>query len=232
MTAATITPATTAGDLLTELRELLQRHDGAETLDQARQLADDVTGVLRRARGRLTRLARKTAPTERPADKPASTDGDAPKAVMPLPRPQDAPPLSTWRRSPLDDAASLHARKRRAYEDYQMTVLRAELGTRAHDALTVVPERPAPHVPPASPAFPAPSASAPRRLLTFALTALAAAWMMLTATARRVTRRLAAAERDESEVCIVCGPGCISPILGRHTSCPGPRTDASVVIFR
>lgn len=141
MTAATLTEATAAGKLLDELRELLARHDGAETLDEVRELADDVTAVLRRARGRIARLARKAA-ASKPA--PAIKESLKPAApAMPLPRPQDAPPLATYRRSPLDEAAGLQERKEQEYGDYQAAVLRAEIGDRAHEALTPV-ERPMP----------------------------------------------------------------------------------------
>lgn len=74
MTTATLTAETAAGDLLGELRNLLERHDGASTVDDVRELADELTAALRRTRGRLTRLSRKTAPkkAETPAEpKPA-----------------------------------------------------------------------------------------------------------------------------------------------------------------
>ena len=75
MTAVMLTPATAAGTLLTELRELLDRHAGASTLDDARELADDLTAALRRTRGSLRRLTRKAepAPKAEPAEpKPAN----------------------------------------------------------------------------------------------------------------------------------------------------------------
>jgi hypothetical protein len=31
------------------------------------------------------------------------------------------------------------------------------------------------------------------------------------------------------DVCIICGPGCCAPVLGVHTSCPGPAAGAEVV---
>lgn len=70
MTTATLTAEAAAGDLLDELRDLLNRHDGASSLDDVRALADDVTSALRRARGRITRLGRKATPekTETPAE--------------------------------------------------------------------------------------------------------------------------------------------------------------------
>lgn len=149
MTAVTAAMAGT--DLLDELRGLLDRHDRAATLDEVREIADELTGVLRRTRGRLTRLARKAEPkkTETPAEPkaeavPARETEQAPRFT--LPRPQDAPPLSAYRVSPLDDAAFLQERKERSYRDYQRTVLRCELGTRAYDALST-PERTAPVLP-------------------------------------------------------------------------------------
>lgn len=33
-------------------------------------------------------------------------------------------------------------------------------------------------------------------------------------------------------LCIVCGPGCCSPVLGVHTSCPGPLVGRTVVSVR
>lgn len=52
-----------------------------------------------------------------------------------LPRPGDAPPLTALVPSPLDVAASIQARKRRAYKSYQDTVLLWEIGTRAYEGL-------------------------------------------------------------------------------------------------
>ena len=155
MTAATLTPAAAGTDLLDELRQLLARHDGAATLDEVRELADELTGVLRRTRGRLGRLARKAAPNPAPekggaaaresnphlraaVDRPGAPTASAERtATMPLPRPADAPPLSAYRVSPLEDAALLQGRKQRSYGDYQRTVLCCELGSRAYGALAV-----------------------------------------------------------------------------------------------
>ena len=33
---------------------------------------------------------------------------------------------------------------------------------------------------------------------------------------------LATDPRPRPDVCLVCGPGCCSPVAGIHTSCPGP----------
>lgn len=146
-----VTAAAAGADLLDELRGLLERHDKASTLDDVREIADELTGVLRRTRGRLTRLARKAEPkkTETPAERkaeavPARETGQAPRFT--LPRPQDAPPLSAFRVSPLEDAAFLQERKERSYRDYQRTVLRGELGTRAYGALST-PEKTSPVLP-------------------------------------------------------------------------------------
>lgn len=35
-----------------------------------------------------------------------------------------------------------------------------------------------------------------------------------------------------ASLCIVCGPGCCAPILGVHTSCPGPLVGRTVVSVR
>lgn len=80
MAAATLTAQTAAGDLINELRDLLQRHDGASTLEEARSLADEITVALRRARGRIGRLARKT---ETPAKKTDPEPEAAPEVKAP-----------------------------------------------------------------------------------------------------------------------------------------------------
>lgn len=80
-----VTAAAVGGDLLDELRGLLDRHDTAATLDDVREIADELTGVLRRTRGRIGRLARKTEP--RPAPKPAEKPESAPKP-KPAPKPE------------------------------------------------------------------------------------------------------------------------------------------------
>lgn len=90
MTAATITAATTGADLLDELRQLLNRHDGASTLDDVRELADDLTAALRRTRGRMSRLTRQARPAEKPTEKPADKPAPAAEAV-PTEKPAPAP---------------------------------------------------------------------------------------------------------------------------------------------
>lgn len=42
-------------------------------------------------------------------------------------------------------------------------------------------------------------------------------------------RRHIGPARDFPEDCQVCGPGCCSPVLGIHGSCPGPRAGAMAV---
>lgn len=92
---STVTAEATAADLLAELRELVNRYDGAETLDDVRQLADEVTAKLRRARGRISRLARQVAKTEAPAEpKPVAEPAPAPVESKPAAEPkptQEAP---------------------------------------------------------------------------------------------------------------------------------------------
>lgn len=145
-----VTAAAAGADLLDELRGLLERHDKASTLDDVREIADELTGVLRRTRGRLGRLARKAepkkaeTPAERKAEAVPARETEPPRLT--LPRPQDAPPLSAFRVSPLEDAAFLQGRKERSYRDYQRTVLCCELGSRAYNALST-PEKTSPVLP-------------------------------------------------------------------------------------
>lgn len=77
----TLTATTAAEQLLADVRQMLARHDGAETVDELRELADELTTALRRVRGRINRLAKKD---EQPA---------APTLVAPsAPRPNETAP--------------------------------------------------------------------------------------------------------------------------------------------
>lgn len=38
--------------------------------------------------------------------------------------------------------------------------------------------------------------------------------------------------RCAATLCIVCGPGCCAPVLGVHTSCPGPLVGRTVESVR
>lgn len=92
MTAATITPATTADDLIGGLRDLLGRHDGASTLEELEQMADEATALLRRTRGRIGALRKRTrpAPAEQPADDKAKKADAAESKPEPKPEPKPA----------------------------------------------------------------------------------------------------------------------------------------------
>jgi len=82
----TLTAADAGTELLAELRALTGRDP--RTLEELRELADELTGILRRARGRITRLARQAEPE--PAVKPEPAPAvPQPKAAEPEPpRPQ------------------------------------------------------------------------------------------------------------------------------------------------
>ena len=108
MTAATLTPAAAGADLLADLRQLLARHDGAATLEDLREVADELTAALRRVRGRITRLTRQAtprpatpaakAPTEPAAQERQAEPAPAPSAATPAPKPDTAtvaPPNTT-----------------------------------------------------------------------------------------------------------------------------------------
>jgi hypothetical protein len=70
MTAATLTPAAAGADLLDQLRQLVQRHDSASSVEEVRQICDEVTAVLRRTRGRINRFAKQAAEQAAPKEKP------------------------------------------------------------------------------------------------------------------------------------------------------------------
>jgi hypothetical protein len=107
---STITAEATAAELLAELRELVNRYDGAATLDDVRQLADEVTARLRRARGRISRIVKAQAPPApvvepKPATEPAQKaaplaekkpPADAARVTTRSPSPpESAPPAAT-----------------------------------------------------------------------------------------------------------------------------------------
>jgi hypothetical protein len=95
MTAATLTASATAADLLDELSQLLGRHNGASTLEEIRELADELSTVLRRTRGRIQTLARRELPAPEPAaEKPEPPAAEA-RTIAPeteRPAPPPAPP--------------------------------------------------------------------------------------------------------------------------------------------
>lgn len=172
MTAATLTAETAADDLLTELRQLLQRHDGAASLDEFRALADDLTAALRRVRPRISRLTRQTAKPAALTVKPAAER--APEAVAPKPRPSTAEPAAR-------PAAPAAATVRPAPSPKPAVV--PETG---HTA-----EAPAPDT---SPVRPRPAARWVT-VLHVAAAVLAVAWSTLTTGTVRRARRLVAAAK-------------------------------------
>jgi hypothetical protein len=86
VTAATLTPAAAGADLLDQLRQLVQRHDRASRVEEVRQLCDEVTAVLRRTRGRISRLAKVAA--EQAAPKAKATPKPAAEAKRAEPKPE------------------------------------------------------------------------------------------------------------------------------------------------
>ena len=223
MTAATLTPAAAGADLLADLRQLLARHDGAATLEDLREVADELTAALRRVRGRITRLTRQAtprpatpaakAPTEPAAQERQAEPAPAPSAATPAPKPDTAtvaPParpaaVPQPTRTP-DPAPALAVPPRPArrvstlrYAMAALTMLCTTVGGRARRAIHTATAR-------------------IRRGLTLA----------------RTTRRGRTDDKQggREDVCIVCGPGCCSPILGVHTSCPGPSAGSEAVMVR
>lgn len=81
----TLTATSAAEQLLADVRLLLARHDRAESLDDLRELADELSTALRRVRGRISRLAKKDNPadTQAPAGKPPRPD--EPQVTPPKP---------------------------------------------------------------------------------------------------------------------------------------------------
>jgi hypothetical protein len=106
----TITGEATAAELLTELRELVNRYDGAATLDDVRQLADEVSARLRRARGRISRIVKSETPPVPPAPvvepKPAAEDSIRQPDGKPAPAVDEKPPESRVNES---DSPETHA---------------------------------------------------------------------------------------------------------------------------
>lgn len=87
---STVTAAVAADDLLSEIRLLLARHSGAESLDELCELADELTTTLRRVRGRITRLTKAAAPSEPPAAPVAPREPETAPVVQPQ-QPQPTP---------------------------------------------------------------------------------------------------------------------------------------------
>lgn len=96
VSAATLTPGLAASDLLGELRGLLERHgDDVETVEELREIADELTRVVRRTRGRITRLAKREPKPEPEAA--AAKPVEAPAAQA---RPSERAPEVTARVAP------------------------------------------------------------------------------------------------------------------------------------
>ncbi|MGH3381433.1 MAG: hypothetical protein ACRDP6_42565 [Actinoallomurus sp.] len=90
-----MTASAAGAGLLDELRQLLDRHDSASTLDDVREIADELTNVLRRTRGRIGRIARKAAVKDplkpaKPAPQSAAKQEPTP-APTPTPAVEQAP---------------------------------------------------------------------------------------------------------------------------------------------
>jgi len=82
MSGTTITAEATGAELLAELRELVNRYDGAASLDDVREFLDALTKPVRRARGRINRLVKASTPPA-PVVKPKPAAEPAPKAEKP-----------------------------------------------------------------------------------------------------------------------------------------------------
>lgn len=146
MTAATLTPSATAADLLEELRQLLGRHDGASTLDEVRELADELSTVLRRTRGRIKRLARQERPAAEAESKaPAPPGAEAKPAAV-------EPPAEARAAAPQTERP---ARPRPTFA--------APLPPPDPVVIEIRPDRPLPDPAPAPPAAETPAAAPARR---------------------------------------------------------------------
>lgn len=214
MTTTTLTAETAAGDLLTELRDLLNRHTGAATLDEVRDFADEITATLRRTRGRIARIARQVKP-ESPSPKPAAADSTPAEPAAAVPAPRQEPPSRSERvPAPQPERTTAGPKIAAADPDPRPSLAAPFRISRARALLAVV----------------VVTASA---LFGRARTAVTKRLCAATSAARRIRAGAVWAERrNEKEVCIVCGPDCCSPIVGVHTSCPGPLAGRTVVGVR
>ncbi len=86
---ATTTAADAGAQLVGDLRAILD-HAETGTLDELRGLADEITALLRRTRGRITRLARKAK--AEPEAKPAAPAAHPVKVELEPVRPEQATP--------------------------------------------------------------------------------------------------------------------------------------------
>jgi hypothetical protein len=191
MTAATLTPSATAADMLEELRQLLGRHDGAETLEQLRELTDELSTVLRRARGRIGRLARQQRPAPDSVAKPETLE---PK--------QEEPPAAQAVSAPADAPAAVEVRAPQPPRPpAARPTFAAPLPPPEPVVIEIRPDRPAADPPPAPPPAETPpaAAGAPARgfpvVVGLVLTVLAALWGTAARPGPRTVRRTAAAVR-------------------------------------
>lgn len=197
MTTATLTPETAVGELLVELSELLHRHDDGHEidLDEAQEIRELLGRAARRFAGRVGRLRRKAAP-------PAGS------------KPEPAPAV----KESLKPAEPGGAAARESNPHLRAAVDRPGAPTASAEGTAPTPLPPVLEKTVSAPTrvVPAPCRfSRVRRVLAM----LAVLWVAIVSGVARSVRRFAA-EELEGEVCIVCGPGCCSPVLGRHTSCP------------
>lgn len=177
MTAATLTPSATAADLREEIRQLLGRHDGAETLEELREFADELSGVLRRYRGRIGRLARQKRPApEVEVEQPAPPVTEKPTAEARAIVPETEHPTAAWPRP----------------------TFAAPLPPPDPVVIEIRPDRPLPE-PSAPPPAETPAAAPIRRdvpaVVGLVLTVLSVLWHALTGRPRRTVRRVAGAVR-------------------------------------
>lgn len=128
---STLTATTAAEQLLADVRQMLARHDGAETVDELRELADELSTALRRVRGRISRLAKREQPaapeqqSQQPAPPPSPvepsvvTPAAAPEkhpVADPLPKVERTAPMTSSSQTPAPQpAAEPSPRKRRHF---------------------------------------------------------------------------------------------------------------------
>jgi hypothetical protein len=181
---ATLTAEDVGAELVGDLRALLD-HAEAGTLEELRGLADELTAVLRRTRGRITRLARKTKPAEvnRPEPKPAEPKPEPVPVKVTLPavtqRPEPVAAVPVARPAPTADRSTTGA-----------------WAPPPAEPVSLVKNRP-----PARPAVPVPTKATPAQrpsprhvtAVRYVLTALAVLCSTVGAKVARTVRRAVAA---------------------------------------
>lgn len=211
MTATALTAEAAGSDLLDELLAVLVRHDGAATPEQIRDLADDVTAVVRRARGWIRRT-RQAKPQQATETKPATAPEPVAKPAEPTPAAKAPASPPTHPADPVPQPAA------------------RPVAAAAQDRPS--PATPASTYPVADPAPAAPRTARRVSTVRYIITAVAVVASTLSDRLGRATTRALhtarpaiqrvipfAAEHDDEpdEACIVCGPeyGCCSPITSR-----------------